>query len=211
MSIFDLFKKIENESKPSFGAPEWLIAGLGNPGAKYETTRHNAGFLAMDVLAARFNISVSRMKFGALMGQGMVSGKSTVLLKPQKFMNLSGEAIKAAVDFYNIPMDRVIIMYDDVSLAPGRIRVRPKGSAGGHNGIKNIIAQCGSDVFPRIKIGVGDRPHPDYDMADWVLSNFTKEEQEKLACALDRAASAAVAVMEDGVAVAANQFNGAGA
>ncbi len=211
MSIFDLFKKIEKENQVSFGAPEWLIVGLGNPGDKYETTRHNAGFLAMDVLASRFNIKISRMKFSALIGQGTIAGKNTVLMKPQKFMNLSGECVRDAAKFYNLAMDRVIVMYDDVSLEPGRIRVRAKGSAGGHNGIKNIIAQCGSDAFPRVKIGVGAKPHPDYDMADWVLSNFSKDEQAALTPALDNAASAAVAVMTDGVAGASNRFNGAGA
>ncbi len=207
MSIFDLFKKIEQEKKPQAGPPEWLIVGLGNPGSKYELTRHNAGFLAMDVLAGKLNIRVSQMKFSSLIGQGTFAGKSIMLMKPQKFMNLSGECVKAAVDFYKIPMDRVIVMYDDVSLAPGRLRVRAKGSAGGHNGIKNIIAQCGSDVFPRIKIGVGDKPHPDYDMADWVLSKFTTDEQKTLTPALDNAAAAAQKIITCGTDAAANEFN----
>lgn len=207
MSIFDLFKKIEQEKKPQAGPPEWLIVGLGNPGNKYELTRHNAGFLAMDVLSGKLNIKVSQMKFSALIGQGTFADKSIMLMKPQKFMNLSGECVKAAVDFYKIPMDKVIVMYDDVSLTPGRLRVRAKGSAGGHNGIKNIIAQCGSDVFPRIKIGVGDKPHPDYDMADWVLSKFTPDEQKTLTPALDNAALAAQKIMTHGTDAAANEFN----
>jgi len=211
MSIFDLFKKIESEKKPAFGPPEWMIVGLGNPGAKYETTRHNAGFLALDVLSAKLGIRVDSMKFSGLIGRGTVNGKNVILLKPQKFMNLSGECVKAAADFYNLPMERVIVLYDDVSLQPGKIRVRAKGSAGGHNGIKNIIMQCGTDVFPRVKIGVGDKPHPDYDMADWVLSNFTKEEQQALTPAIDNAAAAAQVIITSGAAEASNRFNSRGA
>lgn len=211
MSIFDLFKKIEAERAPEAGPPEWLIVGLGNPGAKYETTRHNAGFLALDVLAGKCGIQVTRMKFSALIGQGTVSGKSVLLMKPQKFMNLSGECVRAAAEFYKIPTERILVLYDDVSLPPGRIRCRAKGSAGGHNGIKNIISQCGSEDFPRVKIGVGAKPHPDYDMADWVLSNFTKDEQAALTPALDNAVAAAETILASGVAEASNKYNSSGA
>lgn len=211
MSIFDLFKKIESERAPQGGPPEWMVVGLGNPGAKYELTRHNAGFLCMDVLSQKWGIAVNKTKFSALIGQGNACGKSVLLMKPQKFMNLSGECVREAAAYYNLPMERVIVIYDDVSLNPGRIRIRPKGSAGGHNGIKNIILQCDTDVFPRIKVGVGAKPHPDYDMADWVLSNFTKDEQQALTPALDNAAAAVEVIIKEGCAAASNRFNSANA
>lgn len=211
MSIFDLFKKIEQPKSENQGPPEWVIVGLGNPGAKYEMTRHNAGFLALDVISTKHNIQVNRMKFSSLVGQGTICGKSVMLLKPQKFMNLSGECVREAVEFYKIPMERVIVIYDDVSLAPGRIRIRAKGSAGGHNGIKNILLQSRTDIFPRIKIGVGEKPHPEYDMADWVLSKFTPDEQRMLEPALDNAAAAAEKIITCGTAQAANAFNSANA
>ena len=209
MSIFDLFDKIEKrrkESRPS-GPPEWLIAGLGNPGKKYELTRHNVGFLALDTLSARAGVRVDRLKFKALTGQGAFAGRQVLFLKPQTFMNNSGEAIRDAAAYYNIPMERVLILYDDISLPPGRIRIRKKGTPGGHNGIKSIITLCGTDVFPRIKVGVGSPPHPDYSMVDWVLGAFSEEERRALVPAIDRSVKAAEVILQSGCDAAANLYN----
>ena len=208
MSIFDLFKKLDAEKKPPIGPPEWLIVGLGNPGAKYECTRHNIGFLALDTLSGIHRIPITRMKFKALVGQGTIAGKSVLLIKPQTFMNLSGDAVAEAAAFYQIPSERVLVLFDDVSMAPGKLRIRAKGSAGGHNGIKSMISRLGSDAFPRIKLGVGAPPHPDYDLADWVLGTFSKEEQATLTPCIDRACAAVDAILTQGPANAANQFNG---
>lgn len=205
----DLFRRLETEraKKPVSGPPVWLIAGLGNPGARYEMTRHNAGFLALDTLAAHFQIRVDHLKFKALCGQGMIADIPVMLLKPQTFMNLSGESIAQAARFYQIPNERILILYDDISLPPGKLRVRGKGSAGGHNGIKSIIFHCGSEVFPRIKIGVGSPPHPDYDIVDWVLGSFSQEEQTILSAAIDRAVSAIPVLLSEGCEKAASLIN----
>ncbi len=208
MSIFDLFKKLDAEKKPPAGPPEWLIVGLGNPGSKYECTRHNIGFLALDTLGGIHRIPITRAKYKALIGQGTIAGKSVLLMKPQTFMNLSGEAVREAASFYGIPPERVLVLFDDVSMTPGKLRIRAKGSAGGHNGIKSIISQLGSDAFPRIKLGVGAPPHPDYDLADWVLGTFTKAEQETLTPCIDRACGAVSTILTQGTAQAANQYNG---
>ena len=151
---------------------DWLIVGLGNPGAKYWNTRHNVGFAAMDALADSLHTRVDRVKFQGLTGTAELDGKKLILLKPTTYMNLSGQAVSAAARFYKIPPEHILVMFDDISLEPGRIRVRKEGSAGGHNGVKSIISSLGSQAFPRIKIGVGAKPHPDYDLADWVLSVF---------------------------------------
>jgi len=208
MSIFDLFKKLDAEKKPPLGPPEWLIVGLGNPGGKYECTRHNIGFLALETLSGIHRIPITRMKFKALVGQGTIAGVSVLLMKPQTFMNLSGDAVREAADFYQIPPERVLVLFDDVSMTPGKLRIRAKGSAGGHNGIKSIISRLNSDTFPRIKLGVGAPPHPDYDLADWVLGTFSKEEQEVLTPCIDRACSAVDTILTQGTTKAANQFNG---
>lgn len=163
--------------KRSTGPVDWIIAGLGNPGKKYEGTRHNAGFDALDFAASAWNIDVRRLKYDALSGIGQVAGSRVLLLKPQTFMNLSGKSLLEATEFYKVPPQRVLVLHDDVSLAPGMLRIRLSGSAGGHNGLKSIITFLGQD-FPRIKIGVGDKPRPEYDMADWVLSRFTPEENK---------------------------------
>ncbi len=181
--IFDLFKKLEKEKeeKESSLAPiSHLIVGLGNPGDKYFHTRHNAGFLALDFISQKVNAKIDRSKFKALVGEASIGGKRVLLMKPQTFMNLSGEAVAEAARFYKIAPENIIVIFDDISLDVGRIRVRRDGSAGGHNGMKSIIACIGSDAFPRIKIGVGQKPHPDFDLADWVLSEFSKEDKEKL-------------------------------
>ncbi len=179
-NIFDQFKKIEQGSTTAAGAPTHLVVGVGNPGKEYAFTRHNAGFLAIDYLAERVGARIERARFKALTGEATVGGKRVLLLKPQTFMNLSGEAVREAAAFYHIEPQNIIVIYDDVNLDVGRLRVRGKGSDGGHNGIKSMIYQLSSDAFPRVRVGVGKKPHPDYDLADWVLSAFGKEEQEKL-------------------------------
>ena len=185
----------------------WLIVGLGNPGREYERTRHNCGFRAIDSLASCLGCKIDKLKFQGLYTQTLISGRKVYLLKPQTYMNLSGKSVLQLSAYYNIPPERIIVMFDDISLAPGRLRIRSDGSAGGHNGIKSIIAEVGSQDFPRIKIGVGAKPHPDYDLADWVLSSFSKEEEKALAPALDNAAEAAFEVMRNGVPAAANLYN----
>ena len=190
------------------GGVSWLIVFLGNPGLKYEGTRHNAGFMAADAMAKEKNISINRARFKALTATVDIGGESVMLMKPQTFMNLSGEAVIQAVRFYKIPPEHVIVVSDEISLPIGKLRIRVKGSAGGHNGLKNIIAQLGTDAFPRIRIGVGAPPHPDYDMADWVLSSFSKAEQPELDRALGNARDAALCVITDGCEKAAASFNG---
>ncbi len=156
---------------------QWMLVGLGNPGKKYENTRHNIGFDALDAAAGRWGIEIKRQKFDALYGLGEVGGEKVLLLKPQTFMNLSGQSLLKAGDFYGIPPERTLVLFDDISLAPGALRIRLSGSAGGHNGLKSIITFLGQE-FPRVKIGVGDRPRPEYDLADWVLSRFTSSERK---------------------------------
>lgn len=184
----------------------YLIAGLGNPTKEYDKTRHNAGFSVIDVLADRYRIDVSEKKHKALCGRGVIEGQKVLLLKPQTFMNLSGESIRAAADYYKIAPEEMIVIYDDISLEPGQLRIRLKGSAGGHNGIKNIIANLGTQDFPRIKVGVGAKP-PRIDLADYVLSRFGAGEQKLMDEAFGEAAEAAVMMMTDGAERAMNHFN----
>ncbi len=180
--IFDLFRQIaQKKEETSTSEPvSYLVVGLGNPGDKYFHTRHNAGFLALDYISQKVNSRIDRAKFKSLIGEANIANKRLLLMKPQTFMNNSGEAVAEAARFYKIPPENIIVIFDDISLDVGRMRVRRDGSAGGHNGIKSIIACIGSDKFPRIKIGVGQKPHPDFDLADWVLSEFGKEDKEKL-------------------------------
>ena len=178
--IFDLFKKIEKKEDAALGAPTYLIVGLGNPGAAYAKTRHNAGFLAIEHLAGAVGVRMDRARFQALTGEGTLGGARVLFLKPQTFMNLSGEAVREAASFYHIAPANIIVIYDDVALDIGRLRVRGKGSDGGHNGMKSIIAGLGSNEFARVRIGVGKKPHPDYDLADWVLSPFSAEDMAEL-------------------------------
>ena len=185
----------------------YLIAGLGNPTREYEKTRHNVGFDTIDVLADRINTDVAERKFKGLYGKGMLGGEKVILLKPQTFMNLSGESVRAAADFYKIPQDHIIVIYDDISLDVGHLRIRTKGSAGGHNGIKNIIAHLGTQEFPRIKIGVGGKP-PRMDLADYVLSRFPAEERKIMETAFRDAAEAAGVLIAEGPDAAMNRFNG---
>ena len=186
----------------------WLIVGLGNPGREYEKTRHNAGFRALDILADQLGCKVDKLKFQGLYGQVNYQGTKIFLLKPQTFMNLSGRSVLQLSAYFNIPPQRIIVMFDDISLEPGRLRIRADGSAGGHNGIKSIIAEVGSQAFPRVKIGVGGKAHPNQDLADHVLSTFSANEEKALAVSLKNAADAALAIIDRGVPEAANRFNG---
>lgn len=186
----------------------WLIVGLGNPGREYERSRHNCGFRAIDVLADQLNCRIDRAKFQGLYGQCTWEGRKLMLLKPQTFMNLSGRSVLQLSAYFNIPPQRIIVLFDDISLEPGRLRIRANGSAGGHNGIKSIIGELGSQDFPRVKIGVGAKPTPEYDLADWVLSSFSANDEKALAVSLKNAADACLAIMDAGVPEAANRFNG---
>ena len=184
----------------------YIIVGLGNPGKKYEHTRHNAGFEVIDILADRMGINVEESKHRGLLGRGMLEGQKVVLVKPQTFMNLSGECVREVADFYKAAEDEIIVIYDDISLDPGQLRIRAKGSAGGHNGIKNIIAQLGTQVFPRVKVGVGEKPRM-MDLADYVLSRFSKEDQGKMDDAFKEAADAVAMMVSQGVEPAMNKYN----
>ena len=192
--------------KPTTDA--WLIVGLGNPGKEYERTRHNCGFRAVDVLADKLGCKIDKGKFQGIYGQVNYGGKKLMLLKPLTYMNLSGRSVLQLSAYFNVPPQQIIVMFDDISLEPGRLRIRGDGSAGGHNGIKSIIEQLGSQDFPRVKIGVGSKPTPEYDLADWVLSSFSAQEEKALGPALQRAADAALCIMEHGVPETANRFNG---
>ena len=186
----------------------WLIVGLGNPGKEYERTRHNAGFRALDVLADKLGCKIDKGKFQGIYGQANYGGRKVMLLKPLTYMNLSGRSVLQLSAYFNIPPQRIIVMFDDISLEPGRLRVRADGSAGGHNGIKSIIAEVGSQNFPRVKIGVGAKPNPEFDLADWVLSTFSAQEEKALANSLKWAGEAALAIIDQGVPKAANVYNG---
>ncbi len=186
----------------------WLVVGLGNPGKEYTHTRHNAGYRALDILANRLNCKVDKSKFQGLYGQTSFCGEKIYLLKPLTYMNLSGQSVLQLSAYFHIPPERIIVLFDDISLPPGRLRVRGDGSAGGHNGIKSIISQLGSQDFPRVKIGVGAKPSADKDLADWVLSPFSAQEEKALSFSLERAADAALAIIEKDVPTAANLYNG---
>ena len=186
----------------------WLIVGLGNPGNEYERSWHNCGFRALDILAEDLGCRIDRGKFQGIYGQTVYQGKKLYLLKPMTYMNLSGRSVLQLSAYFSIPPQRIIVLFDDISLEPGRLRVRADGSAGGHNGIKSIIQELGSQSFPRVKIGVGAKPHPDYDLADWVLSSFSALEEKALSVSLPNAARAALAIIDSGVPEAANRFNG---
>jgi len=185
----------------------FIIAGLGNPTMQYEKTRHNVGFEVIEVLAGQYNISVEMRKSRAYIGKGIIEGHKVILVKPQTYMNLSGESIRSLVDYYKIDeKEQLLVMYDDVSLPPGQLRIRKKGSAGGHNGMKNIISHLGTDIFPRIKVGVGEKPKG-YDLADYVLGRFVKEEQEIMEEGYKKAAKAAVQIVTGNIDAAMNEFN----
>ena len=184
----------------------YIIAGLGNPTREYEKTRHNVGFDTIDVLADKLNTSVDEKKFKGLYGRGIIAGEKVILLKPQTFMNLSGESVREAADFYKVDPEHIIVIYDDISLDVGQLRIRKKGSAGGHNGIKNIIAHLGGQVFPRIKVGVGEKP-PKWDLADYVLGHFSKEEQEQMEEGYEHAVCAVKEIVTGNIEAAMNEYN----
>ena len=185
--IFDLFKQIAKKEEAPKEPVTWIIAGLGNPGEKYRMTRHNAGFLTLDAIAEKVGARIDRAKFHALCGETQIGAHRVLLLKPQTLMNASGTAVQEAAAFYKIAPDHILVISDDIAQAPGKMRLRKKGSAGGQKGLKDIITCMGTDAIPRLRMGVGEKPHPDYDLADWVLSNFTKKEQELLFGCFDSA------------------------
>lgn len=189
------------------GAVSWLVVFLGNPGLKYEGTRHNAGFMAADAMAKAQNVAINKARFKALTATCTIGEENVMLMKPQTYMNLSGEAVIQAVNFYKIPADHVIVVSDEISLPIGKLRIRVKGSAGGHNGLKNIIAHLGTSDFPRIRLGVGSPPHPDYDMKDWVLAAFKGQDAEDMADAAKRTAAAIECYITRGPDRAMNMYN----
>lgn len=206
MPIMDIFQRLHGSGTPR-GRLNWIIAGLGNPGLVYENTRHNAGFLALDTLAQEAGAKFDRTRFQSNCGEAMLGDMRCLLLKPATFMNRSGEAIQRAISFYKIPSERLLVIYDDIALPPGHVRIRPKGSAGGHNGMKSIIAALGTEQFPRIRIGIGDRPNPAYDLADWVLSKLTPADMEQLQGAFENAAAAARLIVQGDLNGAMNRYN----
>lgn len=205
-NIFDLFTKIEKEKSIPTNI-EYIVAGLGNPGKEYAFTRHNAGFLQIDYISQKLGVRIDRAKFKSLCGEAVVAGKRVLFLKPQTFMNNSGEAVREAEQFYKIPPENIIVFSDDISLEPGRMRIKRKGSDGGHNGLKSIIYQLSSDAFPRIKIGVGKKPHPDYDLAAWVLGKFSDEDKEKLMTVFENGHKSIELIISGDIERAMNLYN----
>ena len=185
-----------------------MLVCLGNPGDKYENTRHNVGFMVADEIGERQNAPIQKLKFKALTNLFTISGQKVLVMKPITYMNLSGEAVRQAVDFYKIQPDHVLVVSDDTALALGRLRIRKGGSAGGHNGLKNIILHLGTDQFPRLRVGVGEKPHPDYDMADWVLGKFSKEDRKAIDAAVERSLDAIQCALSQGIDQAMSRYNG---
>ncbi|MCQ2426526.1 MAG: aminoacyl-tRNA hydrolase [Lachnospiraceae bacterium] len=207
MSIFDLFRQIESGSAPAASGPvTHLVVGLGNPGAEYANSRHNAGFRAIDLVADANHVRIDRAKFHALVGDGTVAGKHVLLMKPQTYMNSSGIAVKEAMDFYKIPSENVIVLFDDISLVPGKMRIRRSGSAGGHNGVKSLIEYMGTNVFPRVKLGVGAKPEG-WDLADWVLAALPPEDRKALDAVSASAPEAVALLLEGKTDEAMRKFN----
>lgn len=190
------------------GGAEWIVVFLGNPGPKYDGTRHNAGFMVCDVLEKKLGVTVNRLKNKALTAQCTIGGHKVLLMKPQTYMNLSGEAVRPMADFYKVAPDHILVVSDEIALSPGRIRLRASGSAGGHNGLKNIIQQLGTDQFPRLRMGVGSPTHPDYEMVDWVLGVMRNEDAEAFSAAAKRAADAIECCICDGIQMAMSKYNG---
>lgn len=203
--MFNKFRRQTNTG--ATGTHEFLIVGLGNPGNKYTLTRHNAGFLCMDMLSEKLGFRIDRLKYKSLMADVNINGHRCIVMKPQTFMNNSGEAVRECASFYKIKPENVIVIYDDISLDVGKLRIRRKGTDGGHNGIKSIIYHLNSDQFPRIKVGCGKKPHPDYDLADWVLSEFKKDEQKALEPALENACKAIELLLDNQTEKAMNLYN----
>ncbi|MBO4868041.1 MAG: aminoacyl-tRNA hydrolase [Ruminococcus sp.] len=207
MDIFEKLKQLSAQRGETSTKPEFIIVGLGNPGIQYEGTRHNAGFITIEALEKKLGFSCDRHKFKAKVGNTVIGGKSCLVMKPETFMNLSGDAVSEAMDFYKIPLENVIVIFDDISLDVGQMRIRRKGSAGGHNGIKSIIAQCDGENFPRIKLGVGKKPNPAYDLAKWVLSKFSEEDRKNLDDAAEKACIALELMVQGKTDEAMNKFN----
>jgi PTH1 family peptidyl-tRNA hydrolase len=194
--------------KKSSGSVDWLLVGLGNPGDKYENTRHNAGYMVVDEIGNRKNLPIQKLKYKALTSTTELGGQKVLVMKPVTYMNLSGEAVRQAADFYKIPAERILVISDDTALAIGKLRIRKNGSAGGHNGLKSIIQQLGTDQFPRLRVGVGEKPHPDYDLADWVLGHFTGQDKKDMDASVSRAADAVECLLSQGLDRAMNRYNG---
>ena len=202
--MFDRFRK---KTYASVGTPEFIVVGLGNPGGKYTLTRHNSGFLCVDMLSQKLNFRVDRLKFKSLIADTTINGHRCIVMKPQTYMNNSGEAVRECASFYKIPPERIIVISDDTSLDIGKMRIKRKGSDGGQKGLRSIIYHMNSDNFPRVKIGVGKKPHPDYDMADWVLSEFKKDEQKMLEPVLENACKALELMLDNQIDKAMNLYN----
>lgn len=207
MSIFDIFDRISSDSSRAGGKIEYIIAGLGNPGMEYDNTRHNAGFNVLDTLASQLGENINRLKFKGKTAEASINGKRCLLLKPTTYMNNSGESIVAAMEFYKIDISHVIVVCDDISLDTGKLRIRRKGSHGGHNGLRSICELTGSGDFPRIKIGVGKKPHPDYDLAKWVLGKFGKEDSERMKESAENACECIRLMVQEKTDEAMNKFN----
>lgn len=202
------FRKKAPATENFAGKPEFIIAGLGNPGKEYEYSRHNAGFLCLDILCNKYGIKTDRVKYRALTCNAMIAGHPCLIMRPQTYMNNSGESIKAAADFYKIPPEKIIVIYDDISLPTGTLRIRKKGSAGGHNGVKSIIWQLNSDVFPRLKLGVGDRKDKEDDLKDYVLEKFSKEDAETLKKTMEKAVESLSYILDGDTDGAMSRYNG---
>ena len=205
--IFDLFRKIGSQSPERTAPPSAIVVGLGNPGTEYKNTRHNAGFIAIDAIAARVGATIDRARYHALVGEATVGGERVLLMKPETFMNSSGDAIAEAASFYKIPPERVIVLCDDISFAPGRFRIRRRGSAGGHNGLKSIIARLGSEDFPRVKIGVGEKPSASYPLVDWVLGRFSEEDRAAIDARLADIVDAVTMILKGECEAAMNRYS----
>ena len=206
-NIFDLFKQIEKKDAPAVGNLTHLVVGLGNPGDKYTFTRHNTGFLALDFIAEKCGVKVDRARFKSLCADARIGEHRVLLMKPQTFMNLSGEAVRDAADFYKIPPENIIVLFDDINFDVGAMRIRRSGSDGGHNGIKSIIYQLNSDAFPRVKIGVGKKPSPDYDLADYVLGTYSDADKKTLFSAFSRVYDGVELILSGQMEKAMNLYN----
>ena len=202
-----MFGRFKKKTYASVGTPEFMVVGLGNPDRKYTLTRHNSGFLCVDMLSEKLNFRVDKLKFKSLIADTTINGHRCIVMKPQTYMNNSGEAVRECASFYKIPPERIIVISDDTSLDIGKMRIKRKGSDGGQKGLRSIIYHMNSDNFPRVKIGVGKKPHPDYDMADWVLSEFKKDEQKALEPALENACKAIELLLDNQIDKAMNLFN----
>ena len=202
-----MFGRFKKKTYASVGTPEFIVVGLGNPDRKYTLTRHNSGFLCIDMLSEKLNFRVDKLKFKSLIADTTINGHRCIVMKPQTYMNNSGEAIRECANFYKISPENIIVIYDDISLDVGKLRIRRKGTDGGHNVIKSIIYQLNNDQFPRIKVGCGKKPHPDYNLADWVLSEFKKDEQKALEPALENACKAIELLLDNQIDKAMNLYN----